>query len=102
MKRESLNSAETEVNKGVLLPFVDTMFRTQTEDIKRINDAYDLNIEIELNSSWEDVQDLVDQETDNNDDNNDPTGDPEPGKEPEPSGDPENDQGKGGNDDGEQ
>lgn len=101
MKRESLNFNETEVNKGALLPFVDTMLRTQTEDIKRINDAYGLEIEIELNSSWEDVQDVVDKEIKNSNDDPTPSGDPEPGKEPEPSGDPKNDQGKGGNDDGE-
>ena len=98
MKRESLNFNETEVNKGALLPFIDTMLRTQTEDLKRINDAYGLDISVELNSSWEDVQDVVDKELDNS--NNDPTpsGDPEPDKDPEPEKDPED---KGGNDDGE-
>ena len=68
------------------------MLRTQTEDIERINKAYGLDITIELNSSWEDVQDVVDKEIKNSDDDPTPSGDPTPGNDPED---------KGGNDDGE-
>lgn len=63
MKREALNSAETGVNEASLLPFIDNMLETRKKDFELVNKLYGLNIEIELNSSWEDIQHEIDEQT---------------------------------------
>lgn len=52
MKRESLNSAEAQLNDDALLPFIDDMLRNRKEGIKKINDMFGTNITVELNGAW--------------------------------------------------
>ena len=52
MKRETLTDEELGVNSFTLKPFIDDMYDTQKEAIEAINEKYNLNIEIEKNSSW--------------------------------------------------
>lgn len=59
MKRESLNSAESQLNNDALLPLVDDMLRCRQIGIGKVNDMFGTNISVALASSWEDnVQEL--------------------------------------------
>ena len=76
MKRETLTDEELGVNSFTLKPFIDDMYDTQKEAIEAINEKYNLNIEIEKNSSWA----LIDKMDNLNQDKNplDPTDDKNP------------------------
>lgn len=52
MKRETLNSAETEIDEQSLLPFIDNIFETQKHDIEIINEKYGTNITVTINEIW--------------------------------------------------
>lgn len=52
MKRESLNSAEAQLNDDALLPFIDDMLRNRKEGVKKINEMFGTNITVELNGAW--------------------------------------------------
>lgn len=54
MKRESLNSTESQLNDDALLPLVDDMLKCRKEGIKKVNKMYGTNITVKLSSSWED------------------------------------------------
>lgn len=60
MKREALNSGETDLNNDALFPLIDDMLECRREGIKRVNDHYGLNIQVNLASSWEDNQQELD------------------------------------------
>lgn len=60
MKRESLNVAETTLNDDVLAPTVDQMLENRREGLKRINEMFGLNIEVELSGAWKDNAQLDD------------------------------------------
>lgn len=55
MKRESIMSAEAQLNTDALLPLVDDMLECRKEGIKLVNEMFGTNIEVTLNSSWEDI-----------------------------------------------
>lgn len=52
MKRERLNETEILLNNDDLLPFVENMLFERQNAVKRINEKYGLNIEVELKSVW--------------------------------------------------
>lgn len=54
MKRESLNSAESQLNDDALLPLVDNMLKCRKIAIDKVNAMYGTNISVEFSSSWED------------------------------------------------
>lgn len=54
MKRESLNSAESQLNNDALLPLVDDMLRCRQEAAEKVNKMFGTNISVSLDSSWED------------------------------------------------
>ncbi len=54
MKRESLNSEESQLNHDSLLPFVDDMLKCRQEGAKRVNDMFGTDISVDYNSAWED------------------------------------------------
>lgn len=56
MKRESLNSAESQLNDDALLPLIDDMLRNRREGLKQINEMFGLNITVDLNSAWKKQQ----------------------------------------------
>lgn len=60
MKRETLNSAETEMDSDVLLPLVDDMLNCRQLAIEKINEMFGTNISVRLNSAWEDRQKMRD------------------------------------------
>lgn len=52
MKRESISPNEAQLNDDALLPFVDDMLEMRRIGIKKVNEKYDLDIEVNLSSSW--------------------------------------------------
>lgn len=65
MKREALNSSESELNDSVLLPLVDDMLECRQIAIDKVNKMFGLNITVEFNSAWEDMEEQP-QEQENN------------------------------------
>lgn len=53
MKRESINSGESQLNNDMLMPLVDNMLECRQLAIEEINKMYGTNIIVSLNSSWE-------------------------------------------------
>ncbi len=56
MKRESLNSNESQLNDDMLLPLIDDMINTRHESLEKVNQKYGLNITVDFSSSWKDNQ----------------------------------------------
>ena len=54
MKRESLNSSESQLNNDALLPLVDDMLNCRQLFAEKVNAMFGTNITVSLNSSWED------------------------------------------------
>ena len=52
MKRESINESEATMNDDALLPLIDDMFECRKRAVDKINEVFDLNITVELSSSW--------------------------------------------------
>ena len=52
MKREAINSNESQLNDDMLFPTVDDMLERRQEGIEKVNKMYGTNITVELNSSW--------------------------------------------------
>lgn len=59
MKREAINDSESAMNTDCLLPLIDMMLRCRQQALKKINDKYKLNIEVELSSSWKNIREEV-------------------------------------------
>lgn len=53
MKRESINSNESQLNDDMLHPLIDTMLECRKEAVKKVNDMFGTNISVEFNSAWE-------------------------------------------------
>lgn len=53
MKRERINSAETELNNDGLLPLVDDMLACRQRAVNVLNEVYGLNVTVEKASAWE-------------------------------------------------
>lgn len=56
MKRESLNSTESQLNDDALMPLVDDMIKNREEGIKKFNEMFGTNIKVKKSSSWADNQ----------------------------------------------
>ena len=54
MKRESLNSSESQLNNDALLPLIDDMLNNRKLFAEKVNKMFGTEITVELNSSWED------------------------------------------------
>lgn len=52
MKRESINSNESQLNDDALHPLIDDMLRMRQEGLKEVNDMFGTNITVEFNSAW--------------------------------------------------
>ena len=52
MKRESLNSAESQLNNDALLPLVDDMLKCRREALEKVNDMFGTDISVDFASSW--------------------------------------------------
>lgn len=54
MKRESINSNESQLNDDMLYPMIDNMLKCRKEGAERVNDMFGTDISVEFNSSWKD------------------------------------------------
>ena len=54
MKRESLNSSESQMNNDALLPLIDNMLESRQTAIKKVNEMFGTNIIVDFNSAWKD------------------------------------------------
>jgi len=61
MKRERINTAESELNQDALLPLVDDMLAMRKKACEEINAMYGLNIDVKKNSSWKE-EEMIDEE----------------------------------------
>ena len=77
MKRESLNSSESQLNNDSLLPLVDDMFEQRKIGCEKVNKMFGTQISVELASSWEDNQEEIDLEHDSMTVSGQPENDPE-------------------------
>lgn len=58
MKRESLNSAESQLNDDALLPYPSIIQKTIQQDLDKLNEATGSNIRVRLGSVWADREEL--------------------------------------------
>lgn len=70
MKRESINSNESQLNKDAILPFADGMLAQRRLGFKRCKELFGVDWEVEFSSAWRDTritiqqaQDAIDPET---------------------------------------
>jgi hypothetical protein len=54
MKRESINSGESQLNDDALLPLVDNMLECRKIAVDKINAMFDTSISVDLASAWKD------------------------------------------------
>ena len=54
MKRESINSGESQLNNDMLLPLIDNMLKCREIGIEKVNNMFGTDISVSLASSWED------------------------------------------------
>lgn len=59
MKRESINTNESQLNQDSLLPLIDNMLIQRQLACEKINKMFGTNISVELNSSWKKVNEEV-------------------------------------------
>lgn len=62
MKRESLNSSESQMNNDALLPLVDDMLKCRELAIEKVNKMFGTEISVSLASSWEDNEQEIELE----------------------------------------
>ena len=53
MKRESINSNESQLNDDMLHPLIDDMLERRREAVEEVNKMFGTNITVEFNSAWE-------------------------------------------------
>lgn len=54
MKRESLNTTESQLNNDALLPLIDNMLESRRIGLEKVNELFGTNITVDFASSWED------------------------------------------------
>ena len=54
MKRESINSGESQLNDDALLPLIDNMLECRKIAVEKINAMFDTSISVDLASAWKD------------------------------------------------
>lgn len=52
MKRESINSNESQLNDDMLHPLIDDMLKCRKEGIEKVNEMFGTNITVEFDSAW--------------------------------------------------
>lgn len=59
MKREAINESEADLNEDALLPLIDDMLESRKVAIEQINKMYDLDIKVDLTSSWKKIREDI-------------------------------------------
>ena len=52
MKRESINSNESQLNDDMLTPLIDDMLEARREGVEQINEMFGTDITVDFNSAW--------------------------------------------------
>lgn len=52
MKREAINSNESQLNDDMLHPLIDTMLQCRREGLEKVNAMFGTNITVDFNSAW--------------------------------------------------
>ncbi len=55
MKREAINSNESQLNYDSLLPLIDDMLKNRKIGIEKVNDMFGTKISVDLSSSWKEL-----------------------------------------------
>lgn len=91
MKREAINSAESELNDDVLFPLINEMLECRQKGWEKVNDLFGTNVTVKLSSSWLDNEEEKEAELDLKEKDAEP--EPEPDPEPEEKeGEPEDEE----------
>ena len=53
MKREAINSNESQLNEDMLHPMIDNMLKERQEALEKVNAMFGTNITVRFNSAWE-------------------------------------------------
>ena len=53
MKRESINSSESQLNDDMLHPLIDNMLAERESFVEKVNNMFGTNISVKFNSAWE-------------------------------------------------
>ena len=53
MKRESINSGESQLNEDMLHPLIDNMLAERQQALEKVNEMFGTNITVRFNSAWE-------------------------------------------------
>lgn len=69
MKREAINSAETNLSEDILRVFPDDMLKCREEWVEKVNKMFNLNIEVSFNSTWYKNVQYNELKMENNEDN---------------------------------
>ena len=81
MKREAINESEASMNEDALLPYVDDMLQCRRDALKKINEMWGTNIEVDYASSWkklrQDIEIAQQVEESNNGTDDEPQENPE-------------------------
>ena len=56
MKREALNTTESQLNDDALMPFIDDMIANREEGLDKFNKMFGTNVKVKKSSAWEDNQ----------------------------------------------
>ena len=54
MKRESINSNESQLNDDMLTPLIDDMLEARREGVEQVNEMFGTDISVDFNSAWKD------------------------------------------------
>ena len=81
-KRETLNDGELAVNNQILLPLIDDMLHTRRLALEKFNDMFGFDASVKFGSAWEDIEDLVNLQTEPGEDQ-DPIDIPDDPEEPD-------------------
>lgn len=65
MKRESLNTSESQMNNDALLPLVDDMLKCRERAVDKVNEMFGTEISVSLASSWEDNEQEIELQHEN-------------------------------------
>lgn len=65
MKRESINSGESQLNNDALLPLIDDMLQCRKLGAEKINEKFGTSISVDFASSWKDNLEEIDLEHEN-------------------------------------
>ena len=64
MKRESINSGESQLNNDALSPLIDDMLKQRQEGAEKVNAMFGTDITVEFNSAWKDNEIEIEKELD--------------------------------------